>query len=176
MARMSSRDISPANSGALADVLLDLATSSSLPSGLDEHAAFAVGPYTSVGVGGPAGPKGDKGEQGPAGLRGATGPKGATGTAGPAGAVGPVGGRGPSGISGWQYLTAGRDIPPNQYKTWQVNCPSGKRALGSGVAQAQGNKTYTRIIESAPVADPAGCWFPSSTTPLPALQPPSSPG
>ena len=57
----------------------------------------------------------------------------------------------PSGISGWQYLTAGVDIPPKSSKTWHVNCPPGKKALGGGVALANGlPKSYARVIETAP--------------------------
>lgn len=117
----------------------------------------------SVGIAGPAGahgPKGDKGEQGAqgaAGPRGVTGPKGATGPAGPSGDRGPVGPPGPSGISGWQYLTAQRYIPPKSGVAWAIACPSGKKALGGGVALTDAYpKSYARIIESAPAGQATG--------------------
>jgi hypothetical protein len=104
----------------------------------------------SVGLAGPAGPKGERGE---VGERGPVGPKGAVG---PAGALGREGPRGPSGISGWQFLTAGMNIPPKTGRTWQVSCPSGKRALGGGVAHANEYKSYTRVMESAPAGAATG--------------------
>ncbi len=111
----------------------------------------------SVGIAGPAGPqgpKGDTGEQGPAGPKGATGPKGAEGPSGPAGT------RGPSGVSGWTYLTAGETIKPGaaETKTWQVNCPAGKKALGGGVAIPYPN-LYARILQSAPSGAAATGWL-----------------
>jgi hypothetical protein len=120
----------------------------------------------SVGLGGPAGspgPKGDKGEQGapgPAGPRGATGLRGPGGPAGPAGPAGPGGPRGPSGISGWQYLTQGRRIPPKSFADVQANCPSGKSALGGGVAvQGVGPNAKVRVIQSAPSGSAATGWL-----------------
>ncbi len=121
----------------------------------------------SVGLGGPAGPqgpKGDKGEQGPAGPKGATGPKGPAGPAGPAGAPGPAGPPGPSGISGWQYLTAAMAIPRDQSRTWQVNCPSGKKALGGGVSTTAGNTKVSQVSESAPAGAAAIGWAASVYT------------
>lgn len=133
----------------------------------------------SVGVGcpaGPQGPKGDRGEQGaqgPAGPKGETGPKGATGAAGPAGPTGPKGATGPSGpagargpagpagprgVSGWGYLTAGMYIAPKHLATWEVDCPSGKKALGGGVATASGSYKDVRIVSSAPAGADATGW------------------
>ena len=104
----------------------------------------------SVGLVGPPGPKGDKGDKGAVGERGPAGLKGT------AGATGPAGPRGPSGISGWQYLTAGMNIPPKSGRTWQVNCPRGTKALGGGVAHANEYKTYTKVMESAPAGAGTG--------------------
>jgi len=121
----------------------------------------------SVGIGGPAGlqgPKGDKGEQGPAGPKSTTGPKGPAGPAGSQGAPGPAGAPGLSGISGWQYLTAGMAIPPDDRRTWQVNCPGGKKALGGGVSTTSGNKSDTHISESAPAGASATGWLASVYT------------
>jgi len=118
----------------------------------------------SVGAVGPAGPQGPKGETGEPGAQGPAGPKGATGakgTAGPAGAAGdrgPAGPQGPSGISGWQYLTAGRDIKPDHWAYWDVYCPSGKKALGGGVASTGSSPVTTHIIESAPAGTAATGW------------------
>jgi len=112
----------------------------------------------SVGIAGPAGlqgPKGDKGEQGPAGAKGATGPKGAAGPAGPAGAPGPAGPPGPSGISGWEYrVSPGLGIPGNYYNDTQVDCPSGKKALGGGGSTTGYNG---KLVSSAPT-DPGTGW------------------
>lgn len=63
---------------------------------------------------GPAGPQGEPGERGLVGPTGATGPKGETGAGGP---QGPAGSPGPSGISGWQYVTEGKVIPPGSTGT-----------------------------------------------------------
>jgi hypothetical protein len=116
---------------------------------------------------GPAWPKGEKGEQGPVGPRGATGTAGPTGPAGPEGAQGPAGPPGPSGVSGWQFLTEGMDIPPKSGRTWQVDCPSGKKALGGGVAHANEIKSYTRVMESAPAGAATG-WVASVCNDAPA--------
>jgi hypothetical protein len=124
---------------------------------------------------GPAGPPGERGERGsagrtgatgragpdgPPGPTGATGPKGATGPAGLVGPAGPAGPPGSSGISGWQSLTAARDIAPNVLDSWQVNCPSGKKALGGGMALAH-QTSGARIVESAPAGAGTG-WFVSA--------------
>jgi hypothetical protein len=99
---------------------------------------------------GPAGPKGDKGNQGPAG------PAGPKGEAGPAGPQGPAGPPDPDGIRGWEYITAGMRIPAKDYKAWNVNCPSGKKALGGGVG-GQGDVS-ARIVESVPAGAGATGW------------------
>jgi len=132
-----------------------------LPLGKDGKfpASAAVG-----GPAGPQGPKGDKGEQGAqgsAGPKGETGPKGATGPkgpSGPAGPAGPTGPRGPSGISGWQFLTEGMGIPAKKWKTWQVDCPSGKKALGGGVAVPYPNY-FAPVAQSAPAGAAATGWL-----------------
>lgn len=108
----------------------------------------------SVGLTGPAGSKGEKGDPGPAG------PKGAVGPAGPAGQRGPAGEKGVSGVSGWQYLTESKSIKADGSATLQVNCPSGKRALGGGVAVPYPN-LYARVLQSAPSGAAATGWLAS---------------
>ena len=109
----------------------------------------------SVGAVGPAGAKGEKGEAGPAGPRGATGATGATGAAG---ARGPVGPAGPSGVSGWQYLVSdGTRIKAGDWANVSVNCPSGKKALGGGVAVLVPNYR-SRVTQSAPGGAAATGW------------------
>jgi hypothetical protein len=118
----------------------------------------------SVGVGGQAGPQGPKGEKGEQGARGPAGPKGDPGPNGPAGPAGPKGAQGPagppdpSGIRGWQYVTAGRDIAPDHWATWEVDCPSGKNALGGGVHSGNAAPKVTHIFESAPAGAAATGW------------------
>ena len=119
----------------------------------------APGPKGDKGEPGAPGPEGTKGESG---AKGDPGPKGATGPAGPAGpqgAPGPMGPQGPSGptlpgaISGYSYHTAGHTIGPDDWATWGVDCPSGKRALGGGVAasgQLVGNIRHSAVVSSAP--------------------------
>jgi hypothetical protein len=126
--------------------------------GKSELSANAVsslaGQRGPAGPQGPAGPKGDKGGQGPAG---ATGPKGETGPAGPQGPAGPAG---PSGISGWEYrISPGLRIPANTGGSTQVDCSSGKKALGGG-----GSTTgYAgKLVASAPTdaaPDPGTGWI-----------------
>ena len=104
------------------------------------------GPAGPQGV---AGPKGEKGEQGPVGPSGATGQKGETGSAGP---QGPAGAPGPSGISGWEYqVSPGLLIPgsgtPGSASGTQVECPSGKKALGGG---ASATSYGAKVVTSAP--------------------------
>jgi Collagen triple helix repeat (20 copies) len=115
----------------------------------------------SVGQVGPAGPKGDKGDKGAAGERGQAGPagpKGAPGPSGPVGATGPPGPRGPSGLTGWEYRTQGVDIKPDKYAIWRVDCSSGKKALGGGVAPVGSAPAVTHIFMSAPSGESATGW------------------
>jgi len=138
-----------------------------VPLGRDGKFPAAVGIAGTAGQQGPKGDKGDQGGPGPVGPRGATGLKGATGPAGlagPVGARGPAGPPGPSGISGWQYLTAAMAIPRDQSRTWQVNCPSGKKALGGGVSTTAGNTKVSQISESAPAGAEATGWAASVYT------------
>ena len=105
------------------------------------------------GVPGPKGDKGEPGARGPTGPKGALGLAGAAGPAGPAGSQGAPGSRGPSGVSGWSYHTAGHSIGPDDYESWVVDCPAGKKALGGGVAMSgpyQGSYHYGHVIQSAP--------------------------
>jgi len=117
-----------------------------VPLGTDGKFPSSVG---LVGPAGPAGPKGDRGDTG------AVGPKGATGQAGPVGARGPSG---PSGVSGWSYLTKGASLSGESFKTVNVDCPAGKKALGGGVAVTSG-LWATRVIQSAPSGAAATGWL-----------------
>jgi hypothetical protein len=106
----------------------------------------------SVGAVGPVGPKGEKGDRG---ETGAAGPKGATG---PTGARGPAGPVGPSGVSGWSYHTKGASLGGESFKTVNVDCPAGKKALGGGVALTSGLWAM-RLIQSAPSGAAATGWL-----------------
>ena len=112
---------------------------------------------------GPSGPKGEPGPTGPIGQAGPKGDKGETGPAGPKGETGPVGPQGPAGppapngISGWEYVTEGRTIPANLVVTWDVNCPSGTKALGGGVSSdALSGGEDVRLRQSAPAGAATG--------------------
>ena len=127
----------------------------------------APGPKGDKGAPGPAGPKGEtgaKGETGPKGEAGAKGETGPAGPVGPEGAPGPMGPQGPPGprlpgaISGYSYHTEGHTIGPDDWESWGVDCPAGKRALGGGVAasgQLVGNFLHSAVVSSAPTG-PAG--------------------
>jgi len=111
------------------------------------------------GAPGPTGPKGDRGEQGaagPAGPKGTTGPRGPAGPPGPAGAPGPTGSPGPSGISGWEYQVKELIVPHRISGTWQVYCPSGKKALGGGVSPFGEAPALVHVVETAPAKDGTG--------------------
>ena len=110
---------------------------------------------SSVGLVGPAGPAGPKGDRGDRGETGAVGPKGATGLVGPVGARGPSG---PSGVSGWSYFTKGASLSGESFKTVNVDCPAGKKALGGGVAVTSGLWAM-RVIQSAPSGAAATGWL-----------------
>ena len=107
----------------------------------------------SVGATGPQGPRGQPGAQGPAGPTGETGPKGSTGSLGPPGATGA---RGPSGISGWAFVTEGFNINRDRAASGSATCPSGKKALGGGVAAASGPYYRSRVVQSAPSGQATG--------------------
>jgi hypothetical protein len=133
-----------------AGLLLPLATNGKFPA--------------SLGVGGPAGspgPKGEKGDPGaqePSGPPGPSGQKGANGPAGTGGAQGPAGPPGAGGMRGWGYYTQGFDLPSWHFGTWHVNCPSGQKALGGGVAAAGPTLDHVSIVESAPAGAAATGW------------------
>ena len=101
----------------------------------------------SVGAIGPQGPKGESGSQGPVGP---AGPRGYQGLPGREGA------RGASGISGWQFVTEGFSIKPDRATGAQVVCPSGKKALGGGVAGYGGPWYLSRVVQSAPAGQATG--------------------
>ena len=90
------------------------------------------------------------GERGPAGPQGAPGPKGDPGKQGPIGPAGAPGEQGPTGIGGVEYrVSSGKSVPKDQTIGDQVNCTSGKAALGGGVAQFPSGAPM-RVVSSAP--------------------------
>jgi hypothetical protein len=87
------------------------------------------------------------GERGPAGPQGAPGAKGDPGKQGPIGATGD---QGPRGVGGIEYkVSSGKSVPKDQTIGDQVNCTSGKVALGGGVAQFPSGAPM-RVVSSAP--------------------------
>ncbi len=123
--------------------------------------ASRPGPQGAPGVPGSKGDRGEPGARGPAGPKGDPGSKGETGPAGATGPQGPPGPTGPSGISGWSYHTKGHTIGPENYETWAVDCPAGKRALGGGVAMSgpyQGSFRHGAVVQSAPAGAAATGW------------------
>jgi Collagen triple helix repeat (20 copies) len=119
----------------------------------------APGPQGIPGPQGVAGPKGAKGDRGLQGLAGPAGQTGAVGPPGPQGATGPTG---QSGVSGWSYHTNGHTIGPEDYETWSVDCPGGKKALGGGVAMSGpyvGNYNHSSVVQSAPSGAAATGWL-----------------
>jgi hypothetical protein len=90
------------------------------------------------------------GERGPAGPQGPAGPKGDPGKLGPAGATGEQGPQGSPGLANIEYkVSSGKSIPKDQTIGDQVNCTSGKVALGGGVAQFPSGAPM-RVVSSAP--------------------------
>lgn len=90
------------------------------------------------------------GERGPAGPQGAPGAKGEPGKQGPIGPAGVPGPQGPTGIAGLEYrVSSGKSVPKDQTIGDQVNCTSGKVALGGGVAQFPSGAPM-RVVSSAP--------------------------
>jgi hypothetical protein len=71
------------------------------------------------------------------------------------GGPGPAGPTGSSGISGWQYVTAGREFAPDTSGRIFVGCPNGKKALGGGVATYPGPYA-TKVLETAPAGEATG--------------------
>jgi hypothetical protein len=100
--------------------------------GAGELSASALGSLRTAGERGPAGPQGEQGKQGPIGPAGATGQQG------------------PSGVGGLEYkVSSGKSIPKDQTVGDQVNCTSGKVALGGGAAQFPSGAPM-RVVSSAP--------------------------
>jgi len=93
------------------------------------------------------------GERGPAGPQGPAGPNGDPGKQGPAGATGAQGEQGPQGLAGLanvEYrVSSGKTVPKDETVGDQVNCTSGKAALGGGVAQFPSGAPM-RVVSSAP--------------------------
>jgi hypothetical protein len=100
--------------------------------GAGELSASALGSLRAAGERGPAGPQGEPGKQGPIGPAGATGQQG------------------PSGVGGVEYkVSSGKSVPKDQTVGDQVNCTSGKVALGGGAAQFPSGAPM-RVVSSAP--------------------------
>ena len=76
----------------------------------------------------------------------------------PAGAPGPKGDQGTPGVSGYEVVSARRDVTNQLFNTVGVTCPAGKKALGGGGATAggiiPGDGPY--IIVSQPSLDGTG--------------------
>lgn len=90
---------------------------------------------------GPAGPQGERGPKGDPGKQGPIGPAGATGEQGP---------QGSPGLANVEYrVSGGKSVPKDGDASDQVNCTSGKVALGGGVAQFPSGAPM-RVISSAP--------------------------
>jgi hypothetical protein len=73
-------------------------------------------------------------------------PAGPQGAAGPAGAAGP---QGPPGTSGLQQISSTGVFNSTASKSFQVDCPSGKRAVGGG-GTLTGTTTNTFLSTSRP--------------------------
>jgi hypothetical protein len=107
--------------------------------GAGKLSASALG--SLAGERGPTGPQGDRGPKGEAGKQGPIGPAGATGEQGPQGAAG---------VANLEYkVSAGKSVPKDQTIGDQVNCTSGKAALGGGVAQFPSGAPM-RVVSSSP--------------------------
>jgi hypothetical protein len=64
-------------------------------------------------------------------------------------------------VSGWgYYVSAGFALSPESWNRWAVYCPSGKKALGGGVATGGDplNAYWARVLESAPAGAAATGW------------------
>ena len=72
--------------------------------------------------------------------------------------MGARGPSGPSGVSGWSYFTKGASLSGESFKTVNVDCPAGKKALGGGVAVTSGLWAM-RVIQSAPSGAAATGWL-----------------
>jgi hypothetical protein len=100
--------------------------------GAGELSASALGSLRTAGERGPAGPQGEQGKQGPIGPAGATGQQG------------------PSGVGGLEYkVSSGKSIPKDQTVGDQVNCTSGKVALGGGGRPVPVRRADARRLERA---------------------------
>jgi hypothetical protein len=69
--------------------------------------------------------------------------------AGPQGPAGPAGPQGPPGTSGAQQIASSGPSNSTSPKTFQVNCPSGKRAIGGG-GTLTGSTANTFLSTSRP--------------------------
>ena len=95
----------------------------------------------------PRGPRGPRGLQGPVGPVGPAGPAGKTGAAGAPGSVGPSGA---TGLTNVTTVTSGSISNPAGAQTpGVVDCPSGQKVLGGGVAPSS-SSTSVSINSSYP--------------------------
>lgn len=79
------------------------------------------------------------GPAGPAGNVGPTGPTGDTGPQGPGGPIGPEGPQGPAGqdgVSGFTSSVLNTSPSSSTFKSLEINCPLGKRAISCGAEVA----------------------------------------
>ncbi|MCW2816689.1 MAG: collagen-like protein [Nocardioides sp.] len=100
---------------------------------------------------GPVGAPGAEGPAGPAGATGANGPAGPVGNAGPAGASGPAGPAGPAGaagVLGYEVVTVQLAVAPNTPTSLPVQCPAGKRVLGSSSYWGTSNAAVQSFIQN----------------------------
>jgi hypothetical protein len=70
------------------------------------------------------------------------------GPAGPAGAAGPAGPQGPAGVTAYQTVFTTGTIDSTTPKTLTAVCPSGKRALGGGIAITPATVTGVALTSS----------------------------
>jgi hypothetical protein len=112
-----------------------------------KNRSLAAGDLSASALGSLAGERGPAGPQGPAGPKGDPGKQGSIG---PAGATGEQGSQGSPGLANVEYkVSTGKSVPKDQTVDDQVNCTSGKVALGGGAAAFPANAPM-RIVSSAP--------------------------
>lgn len=82
------------------------------------------------------------------GPTGATGPKGPTGPEGPIGATGKKG----KGVSGFEVIREASPIDSNIAKSFNLNCPEGKKIVGGGAEIIGGNESVA-LASSLPTEE-----------------------
>lgn len=75
-------------------------------------------------------------------------PQGPAGPAGAAGPAGPAGPQGPPGVAAYETVFTTGTIDSTPAKTLTASCPSGKRALGGGVAISPAAVTGVAVTSS----------------------------